>query len=72
MIINKKLRTSPIVDFTVSADHRGKMKENEERDMYLDFARELIKLLNIYMTAIPTIICALGTVLKGLKRRMEE
>ena len=31
------------VDFTVSADHRVKMKENKKRDKYLDLVRELKK-----------------------------
>ena len=47
VIINKKKkkkereRTSRIEDFAVSADHRVKIKENENRDTYLDLAREL-------------------------------
>ena len=28
-------------DFAVPADHRVKLKENEMRDKYLEFAREL-------------------------------
>ena len=39
----KKKRTCKIVDFTVSADHRIKLKECEKKDKYLDHARELIK-----------------------------
>ena len=41
MIINKKKRTSKIVDFAVPADHRIKLKECEKKDKYLDLAREL-------------------------------
>ena len=37
----KKKRTCQIVDFTVPADHRVKLKENEKRVKYLDLAREL-------------------------------
>ena len=40
---NKKKRTCKIVDFTVPADHRIKLKECEKKDKYLDFARELKK-----------------------------
>ena len=39
IIINKKERTRRIVDFTVPADHRAKLKECEKRDKYLDLAR---------------------------------
>ena len=41
MIINKKQRSWWIVDFAVLADHRIKLKENENRDKYLGLAREL-------------------------------
>ena len=33
---NKKKRTCRIVDFTILADHRVKIKESEKRDKYLD------------------------------------
>ena len=32
VILNKKKITCWIVDFAVSSDHRGKIKENEERE----------------------------------------
>ena len=35
IIIYKKKRTCRIVDFSVSANHRVKLKENEKRDKYL-------------------------------------
>ena len=34
------------MDFAVPADHRVKLKENEKRDKYLDFCRELTKKTN--------------------------
>ena len=41
---NKKSnRTFKIVDFSVPADHRIKLKRSEKKDMYLDLARELKK-----------------------------
>ena len=43
LIIIKKKRTCKIVDFAVPADHRVKLKENEEKNKYLDLARELKK-----------------------------
>ena len=30
-----------IVNFTITVDHRVKIKETEKRDKYFDFAREL-------------------------------
>ena len=44
IIINKKKRTCKIVDFTVPADHRIKLKECEKKDKYLYLARQLKKL----------------------------
>ena len=45
VIINKKKGggTCKIVDFTVPADHRIKLKECEKKNKYLDLARELKK-----------------------------
>ena len=42
------------------------------RDKSLNLARELGRLWNMKMTVIPVIICALGTILKGLVRGLEE
>ena len=67
MIVNKiKKRTSRIVDFAIPADHRVTLKERENRDTYLDLARELKKLWNMKLTVIPIVIGALSTVTKGL------
>ena len=72
IIINKKKRTSKIVDFAVPADYRIKQKECEKKDNYLDFARELKKLWNMQVTIIPIVIGAFGTVTKGLLKGLED
>ena len=41
IVKKKKKRTYRIVDFTVPADHRVKLKESEKKDKYLDLARKL-------------------------------
>ena len=67
LIINKKKKKkkiSKIVDFTVPADHRIKLKECEKRDKYLDLARELKKQWNMKVTIIPIVIGAFSTVTK--------
>ena len=57
LIVNKKRRTGWIVDFAVLADHRVKLKESEERDWNINFARELKQQLwNMKVTVIPVII----------------
>ena len=60
------------MDFAVPGDHRVKLKENEKKDKYLDLARELKKLWNKKVTIIPIIISALGTVIKGLVKGLEN
>ena len=45
-------------------DHRVEVKENEKKDKYLDLAQELKRLWNMKVTEIPTVIGALGTVIK--------
>ena len=44
------------MNFTVTIDHKVKLKESTKKDKYLDFAREL------KVTFIPVVIDALGTV----------
>ena len=68
----KKKRICKIVEFTVPADHRIKLKEWEKKDKYLDLARELKKLWNMKVTIIPIVIGAFGTITKGLLNRLED
>ena len=72
IIINKKKKNCKIVDFTVPADHRIKLKEREKKDKYLDLARELKKLWNMQVTIIPILIGAFGTVTRGLSKGQED
>ena len=53
------------MNFAVPADYRVKLKESEDKNKYLDLARELKKLWNMKVTVIPILIGALGTVTKG-------
>ena len=68
----KKKKICKIVDFTVPADHKIKLKEHEKRDKYLDLARELKKLWNMKVTIIPIVIGAFGTVNKGSLKGLED
>ena len=53
----------------VSANYRVKLKENEMSDKDLDLAREL---WTMKVTMIPIITGELGTIPKGLERRLEN
>ena len=66
----QKKRICKIVDFAVPANHR--MKESEKKDRYLDLARELKKLWNMKVTIVPIVIGALGTIIKGLLKGLED
>ena len=68
----QKKRTSKIMNFAVSADHRIKLKESEKKDKYLDLARELKKIWNLRVTIIPIVIGAFGTVTKWLLNGLED
>ena len=56
------------MDFTITVDHRVKIKKMEKEDKYL----KLKKLKNMRMTVIPIVIYTLGTVPKSLERGVEE
>ena len=58
MIIKKKKKKKKKKD--IPANHRVKIKENEKRDKYLDFSRELGKLCNMKVMVIPIVIGTLG------------
>ena len=53
-------------------DRQVKIKENERRDKYSDLDKELRRPKNMRMTVIPVVIGTLGTVPKGLERRLKE
>ena len=74
IIINnkKEKKISKIVDFTVPADHRIKLKEYEKRDKFIDLAREMKNLWNMKVTIIPIVIGAFGTVTKELLKGLED
>ena len=68
----KKKRICKIVDSAVPADHRKNLKESEKKDKYLNLARELKKLWNMKVTIVSIVIGALGTITKGLLKRLED
>ena len=65
-IVNKKNITCWIVDFTVLADHRVKIKKIKKRNTYLDPSRGLRKVWTLKETVIPIVVGAFGLIPKGL------
>ena len=66
------MSTYRIVNFTVSANHRVKLKESEKKDKYFEHAREVKKKWYMNVIIIPIVIGALGTVTKGVIQRLED
>ena len=67
------MRDCKIVNYTVPAYHRIKLKESEEKNKDLDLARELKKKLwNMNVTIIPIVTGTFGTLTKGLLKGLEE
>ena len=60
------------MDFAVPAEHRIKLKENENKDKYLDLARELKKLSTMKVKIIPIVIGDFCTVTKGLLKGLNK
>ena len=65
-------RTCRIVDFAVPNDHRMKLKERKKKDKYLDLAREMKKLWTMKVTVTLIVFGALGTITKGLIKRLMD
>ena len=68
----QKQKISKIVDFAVPADHIINLKESEKKDKYLDLARKLKKVWNMKVTIVSIVIGALGTIIKGLLKGLED
>ena len=64
----KKKRNCRIVDFDVPTDHRVKLKENEKKDTLLGNWKSMEHESNQLwlVLLVPIVICAIGTVTKGL------
>ena len=60
------------MDFGILTDHIVELKESEKRDKYLDLARELKQLRNMKVMVIPVVIDALGTIPKGLIKKLGD
>ena len=60
------------MNFAVLADHRVKLKENEYKDKYLDFAKQMKKVRNKKLTIIPIVIGVFDTVTKWFLKGQKD
>ena len=72
IIINKEKKICKIVDFSIPAYHRIKLKECEKRYKYLGLTRELKKQWNMKVIIIPIVIGTIGYVTKGLLKGLKD
>ena len=74
VLINKtkKKGLCCLVNFAVSAIKTIKIKEIKKFRRYLDLARELKKLLNMRLSVIRIVVCALRTGFKSLEKEPKE
>ena len=73
VIINeKKKRTCRTLPSWQTICKNCKKTKKKKKDIYLDLARELKKLLSMKVTFIPIVIGPLGTVTKGLVQELED
>ena len=57
------------MDFTIKADHSLKIKQKDRQ--ILGSCKRAGKLWNMKVAVIPIVVGALGTVLKGLEKKLE-
>ena len=72
ILVEKTINKVSLIDVAVPWDSRAGQKEQEKRDQYQDLRIELRRLWNKPVEIVPKFIGALGTILKSLKRNLEE
>ena len=64
VVVDRKERSSKIIDFAVPGDSRIEEKEKDKIEKYQDLGRELQKLWNVKLKIIPLVVGVLGTIPK--------
>ena len=72
IVVDKKKKTSKIIDFLVSGDSRFEENEKEKIEKYLDLRRELKKIWNVRLKIIPLVVGSLGATAKQFSKRLKE
>ena len=72
VIVQKREKSTKLIDFAVPFDSRVLMKENEKIEKYQDLAREIRKLWNTKVDIIPIVVGSLGTVSKRFQCWLEK
>ena len=71
-VVDKKRRTSKIIDFVVPGYGRIEEKKKENIEKYQDLIRELQKIWNMRVEIIALVVGSLGTITKQFGNRQKE
>ena len=72
VVVDKKMRTCKIIDFTVPEDSRIEEKEKEKIEKYQDLRRELQKIWNVKVKIMQLVVGPLGGIPKQFGNRWKE
>ena len=72
VVVDKKERSSKIIDFTVPGDSRIEEKEKDKIENYQDLGRELQKIWNVKVKIIPLVLRLLGAITKQFGNRLKQ
>ena len=70
--VDKKERSSKIIDFAVPGNSRIEEKKEDKIAKYKDLGRELQKVSNVKVRAIPLVVGYLGAIPKQLGNRLKQ
>ena len=72
VVVDKKERSSKIIDFAVPGDSRIEEKEKDKIEKYQELGRELQKIWNVKVKIIPLVVGSLGAIPKQFGNRLKQ
>ena len=72
VVVDKKERSSKIIDFAVPGDSRIQEKERGKIEKYQDLGRELHKIWNVKVKIIPLVVGSLSAIPKQFGNRLKQ
>ena len=72
VVVDKKDRSSKIIDFTFPGDGRIEEKDKDKIEKYQNLGRELQKIWNVKLTMIPLVVGSVGAIPEQLCNRLKK
>ena len=72
LVVDKKERSTKIIDFAVPGDSRIEEKEKDKIKKSQDLGRELQKIWNVKVKIIPLVVGSLGAIPKQFGNRLKQ